>query len=106
MGIMNYMKNAAISFVAPSKKLKMNPSKPDVYPTYHDVNRDGEDPILKPKKPGINLLNPVKDSDKDISHDKHGNYVSTITYPLPPLSWEKKQFDNNRRIRNGKNKYL
>lgn len=103
---MDYLKSAAMSFVAPPKKPKLNPSKPDAYPTYGDLNKDGEDPILRPKKTGVNILNPAKDAQRDITKDKHGHYVSTITYPLPPVSWEKKQFDKNRRMRNGKNKYL
>lgn len=106
MGFMDYVKNAAASFVAPAKKTKLNPSKPDAYPTYHEVNQNGEDPILRPKKTGVNLLNPAKDAGKDISKDKYGNYIPTITYPLPPVSFEKKKFSQNRRMRNCKNRYL
>ena len=103
----DHLKAAAANFVMLAKKMPKNPEKPD-YPEgnpYKDLNRDGQDPILKPKR-SVNLFNPAKDANKDISRNKHGHYVSTITYPLPPLSWEKKQFDKNRRMRNGKNNYL
>lgn len=60
----------------------------------------------KPKFKEVNLMNPALDTDKDISRDKRGHYVSTITYPLPPVKWEKKQHDQNRRLRNKDNKYL
>lgn len=104
--VSDYLKSAAMNFVAPPKKMKMNPSKPDAYPTYGSLNQDGEDPILRPKKTGVNILNPAKDADRDISKDKHGCYVPTMTYPLPPVSWEKKQYAKNRRSRNSKNQYL
>jgi len=110
MSFMDHLKNAAMSIVAPPKKQLKNPSNPGYpgygNPTYKDLNQDGPDPILKPKKPGINLLNPAKDAGNDISKNKHGHYVSTVTYPLPPVSWEKKQYEKNRRMRNGKNNYL
>lgn len=106
MSVLNYMKNAAMSFISPPKKPKMNPQKPEPYPTYQNLNQNGEDPLLRPKKTGVNILNPAKDADRDISKDKRGHYVSTITYPLPPVSWEKKKFEQNKRMRNGKNKYL
>jgi len=104
---MDYLKSAAMNFIAPPKK-SLNPNlitNPSNSP-YKDLNRDGQDPILKPKKSGVNFLNPAKDADKDISKDKHGHYVTTMTYPLPPLSWEKRQHDKNRRMRNSNNKYL
>lgn len=104
--VMDYLKTAAMNFIAPPKKQKMNPTKPDTYPTYQNLNQNGEDPLLRPKKTGVSILNPAKDAYKDISKDKHGHYVSTITYPLPPVNWEKKQFEKNRRMRNGKNSYL
>jgi len=108
MGILDYMKTAAMNFISPPKKPMKNLEKPD-YPQsnpYKDLNQDGPDPILKPRKSGVNLFNPVKDTKKDISRNKYGHYVSTMTYPLPPVSWEKKQFEKNRRMRNGKNNYL
>lgn len=114
MGILDHMKSAAMNFIAPPKKPKMNPTKPDMgygNPTYQDLNRDGQDPILRPKKispnvGGVHLFNPAKDSDKDISRDKYGNYIQTMTYPLPPVSKDRKEFANNRRARNSKNNYL
>ena len=115
MGVMDYMKAAAMNFIAPpKKKQQMNVTKPDMgygNPTYQDLNKDGQDPMLRPKKikpnvGGIHLFNPAKDSDRDISRDKHGHYVQTMTYPLPPISKEKKEFMNNRRARNSKNNYL
>lgn len=106
MGVMDYLKAGAMSFISPPKKPKMNPSMKHIEnPTYEDLNRDGEDPILRPKKVG-NILNPAKDAGKDISRDKHGHYITTMTYPLPPIKWEKKQFEKNRRARNSKNNYL
>lgn len=104
MGVLDYMKNAAMSFMGPGKKRNMNPAKPEAYPTYHDLNKDGEDPVLRPKK--VNISPPQEALGYNYKYNKHGHYVSTLNYPLPPLSWERKQFEKNRRMRNAKNRYL
>jgi hypothetical protein len=65
------------------------------------MDRDGNDvpDMLEPKKKGL-LETPISKT------DKKGYYVSTINYPLPPLSWEDKKFKENKKKRNGENKYL
>jgi hypothetical protein len=98
---MDYMKSAAMSFIAPPKKKPMNVSRPEGYPTYQS-----QEEVLRPRRTSPNLLNPAKDENRDISKDKKGCYVSTMTYPLPPVNWEKKQLEKNRRMRNSKNNYL
>ena len=54
----------------------------------------------------VHFLNPALDEHKDISKNKYGHYVSTLSYPLPPIKWEQKQHANNRRMRNSKNRFL
>jgi|WetSurMetagenome_2_1015567.scaffolds.fasta_scaffold327735_2 hypothetical protein len=106
MSIYDYLKSAATNFISPPKKPMANPENPGYNnPTYKDLNKDGVDPLLKPKR-NVNLLNPAKDANRDISKDKHGHYVTTMTYPLPPLSWQKQQYDKNRKMRNSGNKFL
>lgn len=54
----------------------------------------------------VHFLNPALDEHRDITRDKHGKYVQTLSYPLPPVKWEGKQHDQNRRMRNSKNRFL
>lgn len=44
--------------------------------------------------------------DYNQSFDHKGRYVATATYPLPPLSHEKKMFAMNKKINNKDNKFF
>jgi hypothetical protein len=101
------LKKGANMFLFTGDKPKTVMSKLSAYPTPQDLNENQIPDMLEQQKPEPRnkFLDAIKA--KEIPKtDKYGCYVSTITYPLPPVSWEKKQFDLNRRRRNGKNKYL
>ena len=55
---------------------------------------------LKP----FSFKKPRKDYNQ--SFDKKGRYVPTATYPLPPISHEKKMLAMNKRLRNKDNKFF
>jgi len=65
---------------------------------YHD----GELP--EEKLNPFTFKKPRKDYNQ--SFDKKGFYVPTATYPLPPLSHDKKMFERNKRMRNKNNKFF
>jgi len=109
MGVLDYLKTVAMKLGKPKATKKYG------YETYNSPSMNDEKQINQPinqpnqfnrDKSKINILNPAKDAGRDISRDKTGQYIPTITYPLPPLSWEKKQLEINKRMRNSKNKYL
>ena len=58
----------------------------------------------------LGKLNPFtfKQPRKDYnqSFDGKGRYVRTMTYPLPPISHDKKMFARNRRLNNKDNKFF
>ena len=58
----------------------------------------------------LGKLNPFtfKQPRKDYnqSFDKKGRYIPTATYPLPPISHDKKMFAMNRKINNKDNKFF
>lgn len=117
MGALDYLKSAASNFLSPGKKKSinvnenMNPNanlNPNPNINQNPIGGDqtfGTPKISQPKqfKP---IINPHKDDVHGIGKDKYGHYVPTLTYPLPPLKWEKKQFELNRRRRNSRNDYI
>jgi len=58
----------------------------------------------KGKLQPFSFKNPRKDYNQ--SFDKKGLYVPTATYPLPPVSWDKKMFKRNQKLRNKNNKFF
>jgi len=111
------------------ERLRMNPNwDPSVNPGALDLDSDGINDELEPKRHKNfgqnmnnmnNMNNPAIQNIPGNFHPKQkgllsqnkcvtedGTYVSTCTYPLPPVAFEKKQFDNNRKIRNKYNQYL
>ena len=44
--------------------------------------------------------------DYNQSFDSKGRYVRTMTYPLPPISHDKKMFNMNKKINNKDNKFF
>ena len=101
------LKKGAKMFLFPSDKPKTVISKLSVYPSAQDLNKNQVPDMLEPHEPEPRnkFLDAVKEA-KSPRADKYGCYVPTLNYPLPPTSWEKKQFDLNRRKRNRKNRYL
>jgi hypothetical protein len=63
---------------------------------------DGKKPLAKLSP--FSFKKPRKDY--NMSFDKKGRYVPTATYPLPPVSHDKKMFAMNRRINNKDNKFF
>jgi hypothetical protein len=63
---------------------------------------DGE--IPNEKLNPFTFKKPRKDYNQ--SFDKKGYYIPTATYPLPPLSHDKKMFARNKRMRNKNNKFF
>lgn len=57
-------------------------------------------PRLKP----FSFKNPTKDYNQ--SFDRKGKYLVTATYPLPPLSHQKKMLERNKKLRNKDNKFF
>jgi len=55
---------------------------------------------LKP----FSFKKPRKDYNQ--SFDKKGRYIPTATYPLPPISHDKKMFARNKQINNKDNKFF
>jgi len=107
MAIMDNIKAAAANIFMPASPKRKNPAKPD--PVYGDLNRDGIDTPLEPKrKVDTNIIKQPTSRYGPVEppRDRHGHYVQTMSYPLPPVGWEKKQFAKNRRLRNSKNNYL
>ena len=85
------------------EKWNRNPNiDPSINPnaTGHDIELESEDKPKSSKFMGMDF------SKKDISRNKKGHYVSTATYPLPPCSHEKCEYEKNRRMRNANNKFL
>lgn len=78
-----------------------------------DLNGNGipdalEVNVPKQKRPKLNpftFKNPTKDYNQSFDH-RTGRYVPTATYPLPPLSYEKKMLDRNKKMRNKQNKFF
>lgn len=104
MGFMDSVKKGAKMFMFSGKPKSVN-SKLSVYPSAQDLNENKIPDMLEQRPSPLRQPKPQPQL-KDISRNKHGHYVSTITYPLPPVSWEKKEFDKNKKMRNGGNKYL
>ena len=76
---------------------------PDILETKHKAEYgDGESKLGKLKP--FTFKGPRKDYNQ--SFDNKGRYVPTATYPLPPISHEKKMFARNRRINNKDNKFF
>lgn len=63
---------------------------------------DGKKPLGKLNP--FSFKKPRKDYNQ--SFDKKGRYVPTATYPLPPVSHDKKMFAMNRKINNKDNKFF
>lgn len=80
---------------------------------YNDEDENGVVDSLethppKQKRPKLNpftFKNPTKDYNQSFDH-KTGRYVVTATYPLPPLSYDKKMLERNRKMRNKNNKFF
>lgn len=70
------------------------------------LNPENQRLPMRPNQKEVNLLNPALDEHRDISRNKRGEFVPTMTYPLPPVKWEKKQHELNRRMRNSKNRFF
>jgi hypothetical protein len=89
-----------------------------MYVTPVDEDRNGVADILEtkhkkgygdgnkklPKLQPFSFKKPRKDYNQ--SFDKKGRYVPTATYPLPPISHDKKMFERNRQINNKDNKFF
>ena len=103
--------------------LQQNNSLIDEY--YQDEDEDNIDDRLEPSpkgfKPGQDIsgikkhpnpkeFKPFSFKDKyknyNVSYDKKGYFVPTVTYPLPPINHQNKLLDRNRRMRNKDNKFL
>jgi len=108
MTFLDKIKRGAKMFMFAPQKPKTIISQTSIYPKPKDLNENQIADMLEQKQQSQFQSKSQFQGQpiKDINRDKNGCYVSTITYPLPPLSWEQKQFDRNRRIRDGKNKYL
>ena len=96
------VKNGARMILSPAKPKRVS-SQLSVYPSAKDLN-ENQIPDMLEQKRNVDSKTFVKQGD-DIRFDKRGHYVSTMTYPLPPVSWEKKQYDVNKKRRNGRNSY-
>ena len=76
---------------------------PDMLETKHRKEYgDGERQMNKLKP--FSFKEPRKDYNQ--SFDKKGRYVPTATYPLPPVSHDKKMFAMNKKINNKDNKFF
>jgi hypothetical protein len=64
---------------------------------------DGNNKELGKLEP-FSFKKPRRDYNK--SFDNKGRYVPTATYPLPPLSHDKKMFAMNKKINNKDNKFF
>ena len=96
----NILKKGA-KIMAPKRKTK---SPGAIYP--RDENENQVADMLEQKSPKENkFLEAVKEHETP-KKDKFDCYVSTLSYPLPPVSWEKKQFKLNKKKRNARNRYL
>ena len=69
---------------------------------HHEKFGDGvpRDDKLKP----FSFKAPRKDYNQSFDHK--GKYIVTATYPLPPLSHQKKMLERNKRLRNHDNKFF
>jgi len=97
------VKKGAKMILTPAKP-KTAISKLSVYPSAKDLN-ENQIPDMLEQRRAVDSKTFVK-PESDIRYDKKGHYVSTMSYPLPPLSWEKKQFNINKKKRNGSNNYI
>jgi hypothetical protein len=75
----------------------------DALETKHHKNPNDGDKKLGKLNP-FSFKKPRKDYNQSFDHK--GRYVSTVTYPLPPLSYEKKMFERNKKINNKHNKFF
>ena len=80
-----------------------NNNVPDMLELKHRKEYGDGNPSQEKLNP-FSFKKPRKDYNQ--SFDKKGFYVPTATYPLPPLSHDKKMFDRNKRMRNKNNKFL
>ena len=80
-----------------------NNGVPDILETKHKKNYGDGNKQLGKLQP-FSFKKPRKDYNQ--SFDKKGRYVPTATYPLPPISHDKKMFERNRRINNKDNKFF
>jgi len=64
----------------------------------------GDEILRQDKLKPFSFKKPRKDYNQ--SFDKKGRYVATATYPLPPVSHDKKMFEMNKKINNKDNKFF
>jgi hypothetical protein len=76
---------------------------PDMLETKHRKNYGDGNKQLDKLSP-FSFKSPRKDYNQ--SFDKKGRYVPTATYPLPPISHDKKMFARNKKINNKDNKFF
>lgn len=100
-------RGAKILMFAPQKP-KTVVSQTSVYPKPADLNENQIPDMLEQKqaRQKVNLLNPAADAHKNITRTKDGRYVPTLTYPLPPVAWENRQFEINKKKLNDKNRFF
>jgi hypothetical protein len=68
-------------------------------------HKDFGDGIPRPTKLNpFTFKKPRKDYNQ--SFDRKGKYIVTATYPLPPLSHQKKMLERNKQLRNKDNKFF
>lgn len=114
LGWLSQKAKQAISF-NPNKNNTLNPAQlqrynrnpmlnPNINPEAVDENNNGVADMLE-QNSGMIVNGPFKFK-KNISVDKHGNYVPTLSYPLPPVSHDKQKFKENYKRRNENNKFL
>lgn len=75
----------------------------DILETKHH-KEFGDGMLRQDKLKPFSFKQPRKDYNQ--SFDKKGRYVITATYPLPPLSHEKKMIERNRKLNNKDNKFI
>ena len=82
---------------------KDNDGITDALETKHHKSFGDGNPRPDKLKP-FSFKKPRKDYNQ--SFDNKGKYVVTATYPLPPLSHQKKMLDRNKKLRNQDNKFF
>jgi hypothetical protein len=75
----------------------------DVLETKHK-NQYGDGNKKLGKLEPFSMKQPRKDYNQ--SFDNKGRYINTATYPLPPISHDKKMFARNKQINNKDNKFF
>jgi len=109
--LFNPSKNHNFNPLQQEKYLRNPNANPNINPSaYEDQDNDGisdnlELPVHKQKLPRL----PTRQDKLFQMHKAYkedGTYVQTVSYPLPPVAFEKKMFDRNKRIRNRENKFM